>query len=1027
MAEDQGKQEEEKFDFTREGEALGYISLDQARVLAMRTARESPGAYGRRFRSVPMAFEVIEDEETEDHYVVTLAFRPEGAFAGTPGREQFFIEKEGNLAVRQVLSLPGRAGWRRIPVGLVAIGLVVVVAGAVGGVFATTGGGGDNGSPPPVSALPTSTLGPSAATQVPVAVSAPTAEIGGSTSRPRKGPLVYEAKLDGTLDEWEIARTLGDPQASEVRFLPGVIEMAVSRQDGILHVGRNSDARIRYIGELDISVSPGSDIGLWWPLRAGPPSEGNVALELDTHTELLRLVRDFACMTQPCESKDEQLTPWLPIPGFQTGKRITLTAVVEEARYQVYLDGEQVVDLAYNEVMGWPTSLSFVVSGGESMVREGVIRVVGARIYELPSGVQPAGAADVSATTSAERVPTVAPLPTPIPTPTPIPSTAALQPEGAKVVYYDARYPATFADRYTGTIVPGLLSRGYQVADAVELRSYMEASGEDSCVVFAQDVVPDTVVDNPTAPTSNSLIRKYMERGGRVVWIMDVPFFYVGFSDGSKANIGDTGHRVLSTVRFFNDDDNLEEVRITAVGTGWGLTQPWRSTRPSAGVTTKLAIVSRSSDSAAYHLNFGGPDHSGFVRIWDTDDLGPLTPEHLDDLDRMCKFPGGLVHHWPADGDAQDIVGANHGILRNGATFAPGRLGQAFSFDGVDDRVEPAVQPSISTAFTISAWVNFDAGDFGSFQNIFNNNQFFLRKDSSGEGNKLSIFVKLSDGTVEPRASSSTVPSPGTWHQITGTWDGATMRVYVNGFLEGSSRRHGTLTSTMVQAQIGRGELTNLAQYPFSGRIDEVRIYNRALAGDEIKAIYDADRIRTVYSNDFEGAVGPEWSNTSTDTTPVGARKFLGRFGNGTVSLALANLPPHTQATVSFDLYIIHSWDGNDSGTAGPDIWDLSVAGGPTLLRTTFCQAPSCSRQAYPGTYPGGDNPARTGATENNTLGYTFEPEEMDSVYQLGFTFDHSGNSLELKFSGSGLERIENESWGLDNLVIQVSEPIPGQ
>ena len=38
MAEDQGK-EEEKFDFTPEGEAVGYISLDQARVLAMRHAR----------------------------------------------------------------------------------------------------------------------------------------------------------------------------------------------------------------------------------------------------------------------------------------------------------------------------------------------------------------------------------------------------------------------------------------------------------------------------------------------------------------------------------------------------------------------------------------------------------------------------------------------------------------------------------------------------------------------------------------------------------------------------------------------------------------------------------------------------------------------------------------------------------------------------------------------------------------------------------------------------------------------------
>ena len=49
MAQDQGKEEEE-FDFTPEGESLGYISLAQARVLAMSTAREIPGNYGRRYR-----------------------------------------------------------------------------------------------------------------------------------------------------------------------------------------------------------------------------------------------------------------------------------------------------------------------------------------------------------------------------------------------------------------------------------------------------------------------------------------------------------------------------------------------------------------------------------------------------------------------------------------------------------------------------------------------------------------------------------------------------------------------------------------------------------------------------------------------------------------------------------------------------------------------------------------------------------------------------------------------------------------
>ena len=67
------KKEEEKFEFTPEGEALDYISLDQARILAMRTAREAPGDYGRRFRNVSMAFELVEANETEDYYEVTLS------------------------------------------------------------------------------------------------------------------------------------------------------------------------------------------------------------------------------------------------------------------------------------------------------------------------------------------------------------------------------------------------------------------------------------------------------------------------------------------------------------------------------------------------------------------------------------------------------------------------------------------------------------------------------------------------------------------------------------------------------------------------------------------------------------------------------------------------------------------------------------------------------------------------------------------------------------------------------------------
>lgn len=167
MTEDQGQKDDGKFDFTREGEALAYISLDQARVLAMRTARETPGAYGSTYADILMAFDVVEAEETEDHYIITLSFRPQGEFDGRAGREQFFIEKEGNVAHRQVLSLPRRRG--RFPLIPVAIVLVVVAAVVVGAMLVVfeMGGRGDGEEPASVAVLPTDTPVPPTVTPVP--------------------------------------------------------------------------------------------------------------------------------------------------------------------------------------------------------------------------------------------------------------------------------------------------------------------------------------------------------------------------------------------------------------------------------------------------------------------------------------------------------------------------------------------------------------------------------------------------------------------------------------------------------------------------------------------------------------------------------------------------------------------------------------------------------------------------------------------------------------------------------------------
>ncbi|MCH8226302.1 MAG: hypothetical protein IIC97_10590, partial [Chloroflexi bacterium] len=130
----------------------------------MQASRETPGEYGRRFSGVPMAFDIVEAEETEDYYVVTLSVRPQGEFSGVAGREQFFIEKEGAVAVRQVLSLP-RPRRRTLPLALGAVVVVAaVVAAAVGVLFASGVIGG--GSEPSTSAVARVSVAPGVPAQL---------------------------------------------------------------------------------------------------------------------------------------------------------------------------------------------------------------------------------------------------------------------------------------------------------------------------------------------------------------------------------------------------------------------------------------------------------------------------------------------------------------------------------------------------------------------------------------------------------------------------------------------------------------------------------------------------------------------------------------------------------------------------------------------------------------------------------------------------------------------------------------------
>ncbi len=202
----------------------------------------------------------------------------------------------------------------------------------------------------------------------------------------------------------------------------------------------------------------------------------------------------------------------------------------------------------------------------------------------------------------------------------------------------------------------------------------------------------------------------------------------------------------------------------------------------------------------------------------------------------------------------------------------------------------------------------------------------------------------------------------------------------------------------------------------------------------------DTGRGSIVYTSDFTKTAGDAWTQNTVDQTP-NEQTFLGPFDNETIGLKVTSLPPHERVRVSFDLFIIDTWDGSarigpGMKPCGPDFVEIDLAGGPNLLRATFSALPSdpgfaleAQLQSYPSPIPSKSNPMGTGAAGVCKLGYVFsfhprnhEPVSfpMDGTYSMSYTLQHSADSIRINFAGSGLQGVADESWGLSNVKVEV-------
>lgn len=202
----------------------------------------------------------------------------------------------------------------------------------------------------------------------------------------------------------------------------------------------------------------------------------------------------------------------------------------------------------------------------------------------------------------------------------------------------------------------------------------------------------------------------------------------------------------------------------------------------------------------------------------------------------FAPIAGGLVAAYAfAEGSGTmtaDRSGNNNsGTLSNTVWTTQGKFGSALIFNGTNAKVTipDAAWLHLTKGMTLEAWV-YPATMATSWADVImkQGDDYYLAGSSQSTGG-----VPATGGTyTTPLYAASSLP-PNAWSHLAATYDGTMMRLYVNGIQAGSRANTNTMSNSNGPLSIGGDAL--FGQY-FNGRIDEVRVYNRALSASEIQA-----------------------------------------------------------------------------------------------------------------------------------------------------------------------------------------------
>jgi len=194
----------------------------------------------------------------------------------------------------------------------------------------------------------------------------------------------------------------------------------------------------------------------------------------------------------------------------------------------------------------------------------------------------------------------------------------------------------------------------------------------------------------------------------------------------------------------------------------------------------------------------------------------------------------GLVAWYRFDGDAFDSSGNNlHGTEMGDPTYEAGVFGQAISLDGDGDYVDCGLAPEfdITEFITFTYWIKVVAFD-KEWNTVISRGDDSWRSSRAG----LNGFMEAAVGGTAGNYTYGVTPvDDGEWHHIGWVYDGTMNYLYLDGEVDATEENSGQITVSSYPLYIG--DNSQATGRFWTGLIDDVMIYNRALTQDEVQRV----------------------------------------------------------------------------------------------------------------------------------------------------------------------------------------------